>query len=68
LTWPEKRISASDENGQDAPPEKRVEELEVRLIHAAILKNDRNISKAAEDLGLSRPTLYSLLKKYAITV
>lgn len=47
---------------------KAVEELEVRMIHAAILKNDRNISKAAEDLGLSRPTLYSLLKKHSITV
>lgn len=47
---------------------KAVEDLEIRLITAAILKNDRNISKAAEDLGLSRPTLYSLLKKYGITV
>lgn len=67
----ESETEASTENGQDAPGlnlKKAVEELEVRLIHAAILKNDRNISKAAEDLGLSRPTLYSLLKKYAITV
>jgi len=47
---------------------KAVEELEIKLINAAILKNDRNISKAAEDLGLSRPTLYSLLKKYGITL
>ena len=62
---------ASAEGGQDAQGlnlKKAVEDLEVRLIQAAILKNDRNISKAAEDLGLSRPTLYSLLKKYAITV
>lgn len=61
---------ASVENGgeQGLNMKKAVEDLEVRLIHAAILRNDRNISKAAEDLGLSRPTLYSLLKKYGITV
>ena len=59
------------ENGQSEQGlnmKKAVEDLEVRLIHSAILRNDRNISKAAEDLGLSRPTLYSLLKKYGITV
>jgi two-component system NtrC family response regulator len=58
--------SAKSEQGLNL--KKAVEDLEVRLIHAAILRNDRNISKAAEDLGLSRPTLYSLLKKYGITV
>jgi two-component system NtrC family response regulator len=59
---------ASGAPAQGLNLKKAVEELETRLINSAIVKNDRNISKAAEDLGLSRPTLYSLLKKYGITV
>ncbi|MBI5827624.1 MAG: sigma 54-interacting transcriptional regulator, partial [Deltaproteobacteria bacterium] len=43
------------------------EELELRLINKAFTKNDGNISKAADDLGLTRPTLYHLLKKYNIS-
>ncbi len=43
------------------------EELELRMINKAIAKNEGNISKAADDLGLTRPTLYHLLKKYNIS-
>lgn len=60
-----------DENEEVAKPRlnlrKAVEELEIRLINSAILRNDHNISKAAEDLGLSRPTLYNLIKKYGLS-
>ncbi|MEK7773509.1 MAG: PEP-CTERM-box response regulator transcription factor [Deltaproteobacteria bacterium] len=43
------------------------EEVELRLINRAISKNEGNVSKAADDLGLTRPTLYHLLKKYNIS-
>ncbi len=43
------------------------EEVEMRLIRQAISKNNGNITRAAEDLGLTRPTLHHLIKKYNIT-
>ncbi len=42
------------------------EELDRRYINMAIMKHNGNISKAAEELGLSRPTLHHLMKKYNI--
>jgi transcriptional regulator of acetoin/glycerol metabolism len=32
----------------------------------ALVRNSRNVSKAAADRGLSRPTLYDLMEKYGI--
>jgi len=43
------------------------EKVEKRVINKAILKHNYNISKAADDLGLTRPTLHHLVKKYNIT-
>jgi two-component system NtrC family response regulator len=40
--------------------------LERELIEKALAKNKRNISKAAQELGISRPTLYELLEKLGI--
>ncbi len=42
------------------------EECEKKLIKKALLKNNYNVSKAAGDLGLTRPTLHHLIKKYNI--
>jgi two-component system NtrC family response regulator len=43
------------------------EALEKELIEKAIAKNKRNITKAAEELGVSRPTLYELMEKLGIS-
>ncbi|GMR05243.1 MAG: PEP-CTERM-box response regulator transcription factor [Thermodesulfobacteriota bacterium] len=43
------------------------EKVEKRVINKAILKHNYNISKAADELGLTRPTLHHLIKKYDIT-
>jgi two-component system NtrC family response regulator len=40
--------------------------LEMGLINKAIVKHNGNIKRAAGDLGITRPTLYSLMKKYGI--
>jgi two-component system NtrC family response regulator len=40
--------------------------LEKDLIEQALLNNKNNLTKAAEDLGISRPTLYDLMEKVKI--
>jgi len=42
------------------------EELERDLIERAIYKNKGNISKVAEELGISRPALYEIMEKLGI--
>jgi two-component system NtrC family response regulator len=46
---------------------REVRELsEMQAIRRAIHHSDRNLSRAAELLGITRPTLYNLMKKYRI--
>lgn len=52
--------------GQRLDLKKAKEEIERKYVKMAILKHSGNISRAAEELGLSRPTLHSLIKKYDI--
>ncbi|VAW90502.1 Two-component system response regulator protein [hydrothermal vent metagenome] len=42
------------------------EVLEKQLLARALSQFGGNISQAAEELGVSRPTLYSMMKKYAL--
>jgi len=42
------------------------EALEKELIMKALIRTNRNMTKAATELGLSRPTLYDLMEKYGI--
>jgi len=44
------------------------ETLETELIIKAIARNENNLTKAASDLGISRPTLYDLMEKLGIPV
>jgi two-component system NtrC family response regulator len=39
---------------------------ETQAIRHALLRSEGNISKAAELLGITRPTLYDLMQKYAV--
>lgn len=41
-----------------------LEEMEKELIKKALEKYDNNISSVASELGITRPTLYSKIKKY----
>jgi two-component system NtrC family response regulator len=43
------------------------EKIELKLIAAAIDHQNGNIGKAAETLGISRPTLYDLMKKHGMS-
>jgi two-component system, NtrC family, response regulator len=42
------------------------ENLEREMLQRAITKSQGNLSKAAEELGISRPTLYELMEKLGI--
>lgn len=39
---------------------------EKELVRSALEKADGNVSKAAVELGISRPTLYQLLSRYGL--
>lgn len=43
-------------------------QLEFDLVSRALDRQDGNVAKAAEDLGVSRPTLYDLMKKLGLNV
>jgi len=43
-----------------------IDEMEAILVRKALVKNQGNISKAAEDLGLTRPALYRRMDKYGL--
>ncbi|GBE04614.1 MAG TPA: PEP-CTERM-box response regulator transcription factor [Nitrospirae bacterium] len=59
-------LEAVQETAQPLDVKKARKALEIKLINMAILKHNCNISKAAEDLGLSRPAVHYLIKKYNI--
>jgi two-component system NtrC family response regulator len=42
------------------------ETLDRELVHQALERNDRNITAAAKDLNVSRPTLYELMVRLGI--
>jgi two-component system NtrC family response regulator len=42
------------------------EKAESQAILRALARTDGNVSKTAELLGVTRPTLYNLMKKYGI--
>jgi DNA-binding NtrC family response regulator len=49
---------------QDLPAEITLEEMEKRMIGQIVRKNRGNLSAAAEQLGITRQTLYNKMKRY----
>jgi DNA-binding NtrC family response regulator len=50
-------------SGRNSDAELTLEEMEKRMINLAIEKNNGNLSAAAEQLGITRQTLYNKIKK-----
>jgi DNA-binding NtrC family response regulator len=50
-------------SGKNITPEMTLEEMEKRMINLAIEKNGGNLSAAADQLGITRQTLYNKIKK-----
>jgi DNA-binding NtrC family response regulator len=51
-------------NAQDLTAEITLEEMEKRMINQIIKKNQGNLSAAAEQLGITRQTLYNKMKRF----
>ena len=49
---------------QNHATELTLEEMEKRMINQAISKNQGNLSAAAEQLGITRQTLYNKMKRF----
>lgn len=52
---------------EDSPDDIQLSAVEKATVEKALLKNNNNISKTAEELGLSRGSLYRRLEKYNIS-
>ena len=50
-------------SGKAGETEMTLEEMEKRMINLAIEKNNGNLSAAADQLGITRQTLYNKIKK-----
>ncbi|MBI5344112.1 MAG: PEP-CTERM-box response regulator transcription factor [Deltaproteobacteria bacterium] len=66
ITTADMGIEDADDTSQGLNLKNAREGLEIRFINKAILKHRGNVSKAAEELGVTRPTLHHLIKKYNI--
>jgi two-component system NtrC family response regulator len=60
-------IAVGDEEGLSLNLREVRQRSESRAIRVALTKSNGNISKAAEMLGITRPTLYDLLSKYGMS-
>jgi transcriptional regulator with PAS, ATPase and Fis domain len=56
-------ITAYEDNQDDF----QLSDIEKNTIEKVLLKNNQNISKSAEELGLSRASLYRRMEKYRIS-
>jgi two-component system, NtrC family, response regulator len=58
-------LAGGDETGEDMLNLKAArEQADRRMIRQALARSEGNISNTAKLLGISRPTLYDLLKQY----
>lgn len=60
-------LQAGDDAGDLLNLREVRQQAETRAIRVALTKSYGNISKAAEMLGITRPTLYDLLSKYGLS-
>ena len=55
-----------EETARQLDLKKAKDDLELKFVRMAMVKHNGNISKAAEELGLSRPTVHHIIKKHNI--
>ncbi len=60
-------ISVGDEQPENLNLREVRQRAESKAIRTALMRNFGNISRTAEELGVTRPTLYDLLNKYGLS-
>ena len=60
-------VASGEEEGASLNLREVRQQAETKAIRVALTKSFGNISKAAELLGITRPTLYDLLNKYGLS-
>ena len=62
------KTGARGTEGESLPINLRAarEQIDRRVIRQALTRTENNISSAAKLLGISRPTLYDLMKQYQL--
>ncbi|WP_343232465.1 PEP-CTERM-box response regulator transcription factor [Motiliproteus sediminis] len=60
-------VDGGDDNGLPLNLKQAREEVERRLVLKALSLSSSNVSKTAELLGITRPTLYGLMEKHGLT-
>ena len=66
MTTEDLELPASNQNRPTKTLREARAQLEKDMIQQALILHDRNISRAAEDLGLSRQSFYDLLNKHGL--
>jgi two-component system NtrC family response regulator len=61
-------IDLEPHNGGGKTLKQARDEAELAAIHQALARHDYNITRAAQDLDISRPTLHDLIKKHDIVM
>ena len=67
LGFTERPVARKAVNGEVTTLREAREQVEREMIKGAIASSKGNIAKAAEELGISRPTLYDLMRKHGIS-
>ncbi len=63
---PEDFFMRPSSSGRSLNPEMTLEEMEKQMIDLALEKNSGNLTATADQLGITRQTLYNKVKKYGL--
>lgn len=64
--FPKQQLAKADESVKTEVPFQTLEEMEYKMIRAALEQHEGNLSLVANQLGISRQTLYNKLKRYGL--
>ena len=64
--FPKQQLAKADESVKTEVPFQTLEEMEYKMIRAAMEQHEGNLSLVANQLGISRQTLYNKLKRYGL--
>ena len=63
LTSADLELASSDATYESGQLKQVLEDMKKDLVRGALSRNEGNITRSAKELGVSRPTLYELMKR-----